>query len=200
MGKQEKKIDPSQGGTWGLVGGTFNPIHLGHLVLAESVQHSVKADGMLFIPAHSHPSKPDSQLAPLEDRLDMINLAIRGNPRFKVISPPESAYTIDLIEFVRHRYPAASFLLVIGSDILGEFTSWYKPEEIADNIRIIVASRPGYKLDTGSGILKAAEKVMIPRIDISSSDIRERLQSRLSIKYLVPDTVEDYIRKKRLYV
>ena len=184
---------------WGIVGGTFNPVHFGHLILAESILHSADADGMIFVPTRSHPFKTSDILNNFDDRWVMLKLATAGNASFHIMEPPDSPYTIDLIDFIKARYPQAEFFLVIGSDILGEFTSWFKFAEIVDNIRIIIAARPRYKLSAVPEILRSADRIMIPQYDISSSDIRERVQSQLSIKYLVPEGVEKYICEKRLY-
>jgi nicotinate-nucleotide adenylyltransferase len=184
------------------MGGSFNPVHLGHLIMAESVMHSLHAQGMLFVPARAHPLKPDRSLASYTDRVAMVGAAIKGNPSFLLEEPPEGpGYTLDLIDCLRSRYPSADFFLAVGSDIVEEFASWYRHEEVAQSIRIVIAARPGYKFPAlGRGILGAAERVIIPQYDISSSDIRQRLQLRLSIRYMVPDGVRRIIEARRLYV
>jgi len=194
-------IKPADGGTWGIMGGSFNPIHLGHLIMAESVMHSLDADGMLFVPARTHPFKKDHNLAPYEDRIDMVRQAVADNNRFLIEEvPPESKYTLDLVFYLRDTYPRAQFSLVLGSDLIDEFHSWYKPDEIVQNVRIVIAARPGYKRKPGTEpILQGAEMVMIPQYDISSSEIRSRIESGLSIKYMVPEAVLSLINRKRLY-
>ena len=184
---------------WGIVGGTFNPVHMGHLILAESILNSVGADGILFIPTRSHPFKSGEIINNYDDRLAMLKLGTADNNSFQILEPPDSPYTIDLIDFIYARYPQAEFFMVIGSDILSEFSSWYRYEDIVENIKIIIAARPGYKLSAIPPILKSAERVMIPQYDISSSAIRERLVNQISIKYMVPEAVEKYIYEKRLY-
>jgi nicotinate-nucleotide adenylyltransferase len=199
---RRKITNPAQGGLWGIIGGTFDPVHFGHLVMAEFVMQSVKADGMLFVPARAHPFKPDTKLSPYEHRREMVRIAIESNPRFRLDeAPPNSKYTIDLIDYVRHRYAAAELFLPVGSDIVDEFHDWYKYEEIRQSIRIIIAVRPGYRKNAARARgLSAAEWVGIPQYDISSTQIRKRVSMNLSIKYMVPDTVLGYIRERGLYV
>ena len=184
------------------MGGTFDPIHFGHLIMTESVMQSVNADGMLFIPARIHPFKPQTVLTNYIERVEMVRLAIEDNPRFRLDEPPRhSGYTIDLIDHLRHRYPNAEFFLPVGSDIVDEFESWHKGEEIASGIRIIVASRPGYRrTNRDVRSLAGAERVEIPQYDISSTEIRKRVRMHLSIKYMVPGAVEKYILDRGLYV
>jgi nicotinate-nucleotide adenylyltransferase len=200
--KQRKIINPAQGGLWGIVGGTFDPIHFGHLIMAEAIMHSLKADGMLFVPAAAHPFKSNGALSDWEHRFEMTRLAIENNPRFRLEKPPpELKYTIDLIDYIRSRYPAADLFLPVGSDIVDEFDDWYKPDEIEQSIRIVVAARPGYRAGPRKhNMLSGAEWVMIPQYDLSSTEIRTRVQSNLSIRYMIPDAVRQYIIEKRLYV
>jgi nicotinate-nucleotide adenylyltransferase len=183
------------------MGGTFDPVHFGHLIMAESVMNSLKADGMIFVPARRHPLKSDDKLSDYGDRAKMVELAIGGNNRFRLENPPDnSGYTIDLIDYMQNKYPKVGFFLPIGSDIIGEFDAWYKYEEIEQRIKIVIASRPGYRLKArGDNILGGAERIMIPQYDISSSDIRKRVRRHASIKYMAPEAVEDYIREKKLY-
>jgi len=184
------------------MGGTFDPIHFGHLIMAESIMHSVRADGMLFVPARIHPFKPQTILTNYAERVEMVQLAIEDNRRFRLEEPPRhSGYTIDLIDHVRHRYPKSEFFLPVGSDILDEFESWHKGEEIARSIRIIVASRPGYRrANRDSQVLVGAEWMEIPQYDLSSTEIRKRVRMHLSVKYMVPAAVEKYILDRGLYV
>jgi nicotinate-nucleotide adenylyltransferase len=183
------------------MGGTFDPVHLGHLIMAESVMHSVKADGMLFVPARSHPFKSSVRLSNYPDRVEMVTQAIVGNNRFLLEYPPEnSAYTIDLIDYLQNKYPTAGLFLPVGSDIVDEFHAWYKFDEIVRRIKLVIAARPGYRIKKGNDeVLSGAELVMIPQYDISSTDIRKRVRMKQSITYMVPDAVARYIREKGLY-
>lgn len=175
-------------------------MHYGHLVMAESILHSMDADGMLFVPARNHPLKSDVSICNYEDRLKMMKLAIEGNSSFQIMEAPDSPYTIDLIDYLKHQFHQTEFFLVIGSDLIDEFNIWHKHDEIVDSIRIIIAARPRYKFGNFPKMLKTAEKIIVPQYDISSSEIRERIRAQMSIKYMVPRAVEKYIYEMRLYV
>lgn len=198
---KRKPSSPTDGGNWGIVGGSFDPIHLGHLIMAESIMSSLKADGMIFVPTLSHPLKTnDTDKSSFPDRLAMVEQAIAPNPRFYLQEPPAGpGYTLDLIDYLRNLFPRTRLFLVVGSDIVEEFSSWYENDEIERSIKIIIATRPGFDPQTNGSILKGAERVMIPQIDISSTNIRRRLARRQSIKYMVPSIVEQFILEKGLY-
>lgn len=163
---------------------------------------SVDANGMVFVPARVHPFKSQVQLANHEERATMVALAIADNVRFLLEAPPDrSGFTIDLVDCLRAKYPSARFFLVIGSDLIDEFAAWHKHEELEQSVPIVIAARPGYRLkNRADEVLRSAERVMIPQYDISSSDIRKRVQSQRSIRYMVPESVAAYIAEKRLYV
>ncbi len=201
MRKSQQINSPSRGGIWGIMGGTFDPIHLGHLIMAESVMSSVEADGIIFVPARIHPFKSKIKLSNYPERVEMVRQAIESNKRFVFENPPEnSGYTIDLIDYLESKYPAVKFFLPIGSDIIDEFHAWYKCAEIEQRIKIVIAARPGFVMKKrNDNILGGAERVMIPQYDISSSDIRKRVGLKKSITYLVPEAVEKYIADKGLY-
>lgn len=203
MQSQPKKIDPRDGGIWGIVGGTFNPIHLGHLILAESIRQACHAAGMVFVPAQKHPLKPADELeATYRDRAAMIDLAIASNDRFVQEMPAvDSGFTIDLVTYLRQKYQVADFFLTVGSDIISEFGCWHRHAELQQMIKIVIAARPGFPFgDSADSMLKGVERVLIPQYDISASDIRSRVRSHLSIKYMVAETVEAYIAEHGLYV
>ena len=189
-------------GRIGIMGGTFDPIHYGHLIMAESVMHSVNADGMLFVPARAHPFKAQEQLADYDHRARMVRLAIENNARFRLETPPPGCrYTVDLIDYLKNNYPATEFFLPVGSDIIEEFHAWYRHDDIERNIRIVIAARPGYRpKSVRRDVLKSAEQVVIPQYDVSSTEIRKRVASQMSIKYLVPDPVLEYIAQTGLYI
>lgn len=199
---RHKKTDPSSGGRWGILGGAFNPIHCGHLILAESVREQIDASGILFVPAGNHPLKVgEIGGVAYEDRVAMLDSAIASNPRFIRGAPPEGpGYTIDLVGQLRAKYMSAEFFLIIGSDIIGEFRRWHRYRELEASIRIIIAQRPLASPASESGdLLFLADRLMIPQFDISSTDIRARVRSGRTIRYLVPEGVEEYIRLKKLY-
>ncbi|MFH1701543.1 MAG: nicotinate (nicotinamide) nucleotide adenylyltransferase [Candidatus Zixiibacteriota bacterium] len=202
MPNRQKLINPSEGGLWGIMGGAFNPIHLGHLVMANSLMQSLEADGMMFVPSINHPLKNDHNLSSsYEDRFNMVSLAIEGNESFIIEHPPESSpYTFDLVDYLQNKYRLARFFLPIGSDIINEFHQWYKSSEIEQHIRVVIAVRPGFEVKPRlDGLLKGAEIINIPQLKIASRELRHMIKSNISIKYLVPPQVEDYIKKRGLY-
>ncbi len=184
------------------MGGAFNPIHFGHLAMANSLMQSLEASGMLFIPSIDHPLKNDCDLASsFDDRLKMVSLAITDNDKFVIEHPPKtSPYTIDLIDYLQSKYPSARFFLPIGSDIIGEFHQWYKSSQIEQRVRIVIAVRPGFEpTPRPDGLLKGAEIINIPQLKIASRDLRQMIKSKISIKYLVPPQIENYIYERSLY-
>lgn len=202
MPTQPKVNNPSQGGLWGIMGGSFNPIHLGHLAMSQAVMLSLEADGMLFVPARRHPLKNDEELAAnYPDRLAMVRMAIENNPRFRLEeAPPDIVFTVDLIDYLRHRYPKGRFFLPLGADIVGEFHKWHKYREIESGVQVVITARPGFAVNPrADGVLKGADLIDIPQYDISSSDIRRRIRTHLPIAYMVPESVEQYIYARRLY-
>lgn len=169
--------------------------------MAETIRQCCRADGMLFVPARCHPLKPHVELSNYSDRVDMLKAAIAGNDYFRFLSPSRnSGYTFDLLRHLHRRYPATKFFLAIGSDIMDEFEQWHKYDEIIRMVKIVIASRPGYTGTAGANkIMKNAKKISVPQCDISSTDIRRRVRTGRSIKYLVPPAVEKMIYSRGLY-
>lgn len=186
----------------GILGGTFNPIHMGHLILAEEAFHKLKLDKVIFVPTFIPPHKAidDVRVKP-EDRLTMIKLAIEDNDRFEVstfeISAKKKSYSIDTLKEFRRLYGEdAQLYFITGSDLLKDLFSWKDVNDIFKISKFAVANRPGYPVtDIPSGI----ETVVITPIEVSSEDIRKRLNSGRSIRYLVPEEVRRYIEEKKLY-
>jgi len=188
----------------GIYGGTFNPPHVGHLIAIESVRDQLHLDKVLFIPSAQPPNKFGSSLAPADDRLQMITLAIADTREFEVsdleVRRHGISYTIDTIRALEGLHPGAGFSLIIGSDNFLEFQSWKSPKEILDRVQLVVMNRPGFVLPpTKNEFSKFSTFVKVPQINISSSEIRRRVKMRHSIRYLVPKQVEDYILRKNLY-
>lgn len=188
----------------GIYGGTFNPPHLGHLIVTESVRDQLGLDRILFIPSASTPNKNDPSLAPAPDRLRMTQLAIEGNLDFH-LSDIEAkrggiSYTIDTVKSLTTDQPNDLFSLIIGADNLLEFQTWKSPREILDLIDLVVMSRPGYPTnDLKSEFSRFARFITVPQIGISGTDIRRRVKSGRSIRYLVPKLVGEYISHRHLY-
>jgi len=188
----------------GIYGGSFNPPHLGHLVVAESVREQVRFDKILFVPSATTPNKMDAALAPAADRVQMMRLAIQGNADFEVsdieVHRSGISYTIDTVTGLAALHPRAALALIIGTDNLMEFQTWKSPQEILARVQLVVVNRPGFPpQDARSEFARLSTFVNVPQIGISSTDIRRRIKLRRSIKYLVPPGVEEYIRQKNLY-
>ena len=189
--------------------GTFNPIHIAHLIIAESVRTELNADKILFIPSFIPPHR-DSDLADAEHRLNMVKLAIKTNPHFEVsdieLKLQGISYTFNTIqELYRQNSEIKSKInFIIGADAFNNIESWYKYEELAKLINFIVLARPKSK-DIEEIINNLSLKdfsykfVEAPRIDISSSFIRQRVKEKKSVKHLVTNEVESYIEENKLY-
>ena len=213
----------------GILGGTFNPIHYGHLAAAEEVRERLKLDRILFIPSNIPPHKQEEDIPSAAQRLEMVRIATSGNPHFETsdieIKRQGKSYTIDTIETLRTIYQHAELNFITGIDTFLEIETWKDWERLFGLCSFVVLSRPGYrfidmvkiafmkqaeqelgKLDRGelmhavvrSGVFTVCLET-IPLYDISSTDIRRRIKEGRSIKYLLPDAVEIYIMKNRLY-
>ena len=190
----------------GIMGGTFNPIHYGHLVSASEVCNKFKLDKVIFIPSALNPLKNASNLADAHHRLKMIKLAIADNPWFEAsdieIKRGGASYTIDTIKaFVKKYDKDVNIYFIIGADAFLEINSWASPDALLKICKFIVTTRPGYDLKKAKHVFRKHIEIMkITHLEISSSDIRNRITSGALIKYLLPESVEDYIYKRRLYV
>jgi nicotinate-nucleotide adenylyltransferase len=185
----------------GILGGTFNPIHIGHLILAEEAVSKLSLDELVFVPTYIPPHKKvEGDISP-KDRFRMVELAVKDNPAFKVssfeIDAKRKSYSVETLKEFRRIYGQASQLfLITGSDLLKDLFSWKDVNEIFKMSKFIVANRPGYPV---TGVPKEAETVVITPIEISSEDIRLRVREQRSIRYLVPDSVRKYIVRRGLY-
>ena len=184
----------------GILGGSFNPIHWGHLILAEQARQILNLDKIVFVPANIPVHKKAIYLAPPKDRYQMVCLAIRPNPHFSVsdleIKRKGPSYSIDTLKQLKQILPGARLYFIVGSDFLGQYRSWKRINELKRICRIIVAKRPGYRL---RALPKAMQSITISELDISSSQVRQRIKSGHSVRYLVPEAVLKYILKKGLY-
>ncbi len=193
------------------MGGTFNPIHYGHLVAAEAARDAFNLDQVIFIPSGEPPHKSGLFVADSEHRYLMTFLAIVSNQRFEIsrveIDRSGPSYTSDTLAYFRALDPDVAWYFITGADAILDIVTWHHPDSIFSNAELIAASRPGYSLKRIQALKQqlGAERVArihpleVPALAISSSQIRERLQHGLSIKYLVPEAVEDYIAKNRVY-
>lgn len=185
------------------MGGSFDPIHLGHLRAAENAREALSLDLVLFVPAAEPPHKPSFRLSPASDRLAMVTLAVAGNPWFRAsdleLQRSGPSYTVDtLAELTRTRGQDELFLIV-GSDTLGEMASWREPERIFGLSKIAVAERPGAEAVPPPLPSARVVRVAGPGLFLSASEVRRRVRAGLSIRYLLPDTVAAYIATHGLY-
>src|SRR3989338_3040523 len=184
----------------GILGGTFNPIHIGHLILAEEVREKLKLDKVIFVPTYLAPHKDNSDLAPAHARLAMIKLAIKGNRYFLAsdleIKRNGRSYTIDTMKEFKKLYPQDELYFIIGSDLLKYLDDWKDLQEIIKMVRFIVATRPGYPLEK---IPSHISTIPIRAVDISGFEIRKAIKENKSFRYLVPELVLKYIVSKKLY-
>jgi nicotinate-nucleotide adenylyltransferase len=195
----------------GVMGGTFDPIHLGHLVAAEAAREQFDLEQVLFVPALLPPHKQDRAITPAEHRHAMVLLATANHPRFLAsrveLDRPGPSYTVDTLRLLRTTHPQARLYFITGADALMELDTWKDPEELLRLCCMIVVSRPG--CDREGLRAKAAdlerrtgchvEELTAPALAISSHDLRQRVAEGKSLRYLVPREVRDYIFKHRLY-
>lgn len=184
----------------GILGGTFDPIHMGHLILAEEAVWRLGLDKVIFVPTYLPPHK-EGAVVSAEHRYTMVTLAIEGNSRFEVsrieIDAQAKSYSIQTIKKLKEQYkPDTEFVFIAGSDSLPELTSWKAIEDIFKLSQFAVATRPGFPLQ---GLPPEATSLAISEIGISSSEIRKRLSEKKGIRYLVPEAVRSYIKKNGLY-
>ncbi len=185
----------------GILGGTFNPIHIGHLILAEEALWKLKLDKVIFVPAYLPPHKSEEEILEAEHRCRMVLLAVEGNPKFEVsrieVDSKQKSYSIDTLKaFLKQYGHKAEFFFITGSDSLKELVSWKQIDEIYKLSRFIVAKRPGFPIGE---IPNEIQAVVITEMEVSASEIRRRLKEHKSIRYLVPDKVREYIEKNKLY-
>lgn len=186
----------------GLLGGTFDPPHLAHLVLAQAALDELELDEIWFVPAFLPPHKQREKVTPFQHRLQMVRLAVRGNPRFKVLTIEKEkrgvSYTVETLPLLRQKHPNTHFFLLLGADNLSELSDWKEPEKVFSMAQPVFAHRPltEEKLPVW---LEQAVWLSNPRLEISASDLRRRVQAGGSVRYLVSEGVERYIRKKGLY-
>lgn len=185
----------------GILGGSFDPIHFGHLLMAQSAVEALGLDVVFFVPAFCSPFKTRHPVPDASKRLAMVKEAIKGNKAFKCyggeLRRGRVSYTIDTLKELKTKYPKAKFYLLMGADNLRTFQRWKDPQGILRLARLVILNRPGF--DKNYPKHWPYVKIDMPAVDISSSDIRGRLNLRKSIWYLTPKAVIQYIKRYKLY-
>ena len=184
----------------GILGGTFNPPHMGHLVMADQVKDQLDLDKILFMPTAEPPhSSVEKKTISSDIRVEMVELAIQDNSNFDIelyeVESGGKNYTYDTMKALIELYPAVDFYFIIGGDMVSDLPNWYKIEELVQLVQFVGVKRPGYEVESEYPIII----VDTPLIDISSSSIRKKVAIDCSIRYLVPEAVREYIELEGLY-
>lgn len=185
----------------GILGGTFNPVHIGHLTIAQVVEEQLNLDKVLFVPSYQPPHKSDENVISAPHRYRMVKLAIAGKPKFAAldyeIKKKGKSYSIDTIIFLKKRYPKGTkFYFIIGGDMVPTLPAWKRIDDILKVVSFVAVSRAGYKRRPSKIQVKAVE---MQDLGVSSTYLRRRIAGGKSIRYLVPDNVLRYIKKHKLY-
>jgi len=187
-----------------LFGGTFDPPHIGHLLVAQTIFEAENFDKIVFIPTFKTPQK--NNITDIKDRLAMLRMGVTSNPNFEIsdleIQRGGTSYTIDTVREYKsdQDYDSRELYYLIGSDSLQKFYTWKEPREILDECQVIVALRPGFRpSDISNWILRKVRFASIPRFEISSSTIRSRWQENKTIRYMVTQPVWEYINDHGIY-
>lgn len=190
----------------GIMGGTFDPIHSGHLIAAETAREGLQLDEVWFVPSHIPPHKESGPKANAEQRWEMVCLALEGCSQFRPVDLEMKrggiSYTIDTASELGRLYPEHDFHYIIGADMVHYLPQWYKVDEIMEWVSFIGLERAGFDLNWDGipvGIQDKVTMISMPMVEISSTDIRGRMARRQSIKFLVPESVFRYIEVNQLY-
>ncbi len=186
----------------GLYFGSFNPIHIGHLIVANHVVQHTSVDKVWFVVTPNNPLKDRQTLLNEYDRLHLVELAIGDNPKFRASNVefhlPKPSYTIDTLTYLKERFPLETFSVIMGSDSFQNLPRWKNHEQLLAHYSLIVYTRPGFPVEGPQA--EHCKLVQAPLLDISSSFIREEIRRKHSIQYLVPDPVWKYITDNRYYL
>jgi len=193
----------------GIIGGTFDPPHYGHLVLAENGRAQLDLDRVLFVPAAQPPHKPEQPITETRHRIAMVEAAIADNGAFQVsrvdVDRPGPNFTVDMLGILHATHPQAMLFFLMGGDSLAEFLSWRDPAGIVEQAHLAVMQRPGWEADVEAleeHLLEVRERLAwldTPHLKISGTDLRRRVREGLPIRYLVPPAVQRYVREHALY-
>ncbi|AHY46812.1 TIGR00482: nicotinate (nicotinamide) nucleotide adenylyltransferase [Rubrobacter radiotolerans] len=194
----------------GIFGGTFDPIHLGHLLIAEQVMDEMRLSEVIFVPSGIPPHKAASSVrASAEDRYRMVLAAVEGNPRFSVdrveVEAGRAMHTVETVPLLKERHEGDEWFFITGADEVSNLLTWREPDRLLEQVVMVAATRPGYdlsKLDHLEKELRNFDRIFpveCSRLDISATNIRRRVLQGKSIRYMVPDGVYRFITRKKLY-
>ncbi len=196
----------------GIFGGTFDPVHYGHLLLAETCRQELNLDQVRFVPANTPPHKQGHQIADGHARADMLNLAVSGYPEFVVdrreLRRQGPSFTVDTLAEFRAEFPDADLYLLLGADSLRDLLTWREPERFAQFATLVACNRPGVDAISaahvadwvGSEIARRVVTVKMPGTDISASEMRDRVRDGRGLRFLTPRAVEAFVMQHGLYV
>lgn len=198
----------------GVFGGSFDPVHFGHLILAEQCREQAQLDEVWLIPAARPPHKYTHPPSEFSHRLHMLELAVAGQPNYRIdqLEAERSgpSFTADTLDELHRRHPSHDWYLLLGSDSLPDLPQWHEPQRIVARAGLVVMERPGWPVVTADELAKLLklppdaelrlQKVEVPLIDLASRDIRRRVRTGKSIRFMVPADVENYLRNQKLYV
>jgi nicotinate-nucleotide adenylyltransferase len=197
----------------GVFGGTFDPVHYGHLILAEQCREQGRLDQVWFVPAPRPPQKEAQALTRFDARVEMLQLAVAGNPAFRIDEiekdRPGPSYTVDTLAELRQRHPGADWHLLVGADALADLPGWREPRRLLEQAGLLVMARSGTPLLSADElrarvglpgeVLLRLQVIEAPLVEIASRDLRRRAATGRSLRYFLPRAVECYIHDKRLY-
>jgi nicotinate-nucleotide adenylyltransferase len=190
----------------GIMGGTFDPIHLGHMIAAESAREAAGLDEVWFMPTYIPPHKPNIPMANAMHRLQMVRLAVADQPDFRAVdyelTRGGTSFTADTVKILNQLHPSDSFYYIIGADMVMYLPKWVRIEEMVQHVSFIGLQRPGFQVEMEQlppNIAAKVQLVSMPLIDISSTVIRERKRQQQSVRYLVCEQVRQYMEANRLY-
>lgn len=183
----------------GIIGGTFDPPHLGHLLIASDVQYALSLDEVWFMPNHIPPHKQSDSITSIDLRIQMIQVAIQNQPSFRLetieLEREGPSFTYDTILLLKERYPNVDFHFIIGADMVEYLPKWHKINELVGLVKFVGVKRPGYSIVTNFPVIE----VETPQFDVSSTMIRKRVKDGMTAHFLVPEQVRSIIEEKSLY-
>jgi len=185
----------------GVFGGSFDPIHHGHLIVGQVACEALGLESLRFVPAREQPFKQGQHRTTPDHRAAMVSLAIAGSPRFGLerieLERPGPSYSVHTLEALAEREPDSRLILLLGADAAAELDDWHQAERIPQLARVVVFARPGSQVPSSRLI---SQVIGVPALDISATEIRRRVGRKMSIRYWVPDSVAEYIARHQLYL